>query len=356
MERAVAADPGSPLTHAGLAEARWLKYYLTKDKSWLDQAAASVADAERRNPDAARVHYVGGILKANSGWYEQAAEAYRRVIELEPNNGDAYRRVGQVYEQNNKLDEALVALNKAIEVDPQLYKNYQALGAFYVQRGNHSEAAKQFKKAVDLAPDESSARYSLGTAYMNLGRFAEAENELRFAIGLRSTPSALHTLGLTLMYQAREQEAVLYFLEAVRLTPERFSSWMHLGICYRRLNLKTESTQASRRGLELADAEISRNPRNGGVESFLAYLCAQLGQRQRAESEIARALQQSPNDADTRWIAALTYEALGKRDATLGILSVAPPELLADLSRWPDVADLRGDSRFIQLLVSKHVQ
>ena len=35
LERAVAADPGSPLTFAALAEAEWFKYYLTKDHVWL---------------------------------------------------------------------------------------------------------------------------------------------------------------------------------------------------------------------------------------------------------------------------------------------------------------------------------
>ena len=102
--------------------------------------------------------------------------------------------------------------------------------------------------------------------------------------------------------------------------------------------------------------EMAKNPRDGYVRSFLAYLCARTGDRRRAESEIAQALQLSPNDADTRWMAALTYEALGRRDATLGVLAASPSELLADLSRWPDVADLHKDSRFLDLLVSHGVR
>jgi Flp pilus assembly protein TadD len=191
---------------------------------------------------------------------------------------------------------------------------------------------------------------------MNLGRYADAENELRFAIGLRVTPSSLHALGQTLMYQSREHEAISWFLEALRLSPERFSSVMDLGICYRRMNLKAESEQTNRRGLALAEAEIARNPRSGYVESLMAYLCAQLGDRRRAESEIKRALQLSPNDADVRWMTALTYEALGKRESTLAALSAAPAELIADVSRWPDVADLRHDPRFVQLLRSNPIE
>jgi tetratricopeptide (TPR) repeat protein len=127
---------------------------------------------------------------------------------------------------------------------------------------------------------------------------------------------------------------------------------MELGNCYRRLNQAADATRANRRGVELAEAEMARNPRDGYARSHLAYLCARLGDRRRAESEIAQALQLSPNGADTRGLAAFTYEALGMRDATLAVLSAAPVEVVKDLSRWPDVADLHKDPRFLQLLAS----
>ena len=67
-------------------------------------------------------------------------------------------------------------------------------------------------------------------------------------------------------------------------------------------------------------------------------------------SEIAQALNFSPNDADTRWWAVLTYEVLNQRDSTLSLLTSSSDELIADLSRWPEVADLHKDSRFKDLL------
>jgi TolB-like protein len=45
LESAVAADPDSPLTWAGLAEAQWFKYFMTSDPAWLDRTAESLRQA-----------------------------------------------------------------------------------------------------------------------------------------------------------------------------------------------------------------------------------------------------------------------------------------------------------------------
>ncbi len=356
LERAAAADPGSPLTHAGLAEAQWFKYFLTRDPAYLERAAESVRQAELRNSDLAEVHRIAGSLRANSGWYEQAAAEYRRAIELDPSNSDAYRRLGAAYEANNQLDEALAEYRRAVEKEPVYYRNYQALGAFYDQQAKYKEAAEYFRKAVELAPAEPNLRRVMGAAYKNLGMFVEAENELRFSLSLGETPTALHTLGVILMYQAKDQEAIPYISRALNRWPERPLWWVNLGIAYRRLNLTAESELANRRGLELAEAELRMNPRSGYVRSYLAYLCARLGDHGRAESEIAQALQLSPQDVDTRWFAAKTYEALGRREDTLAVLDASPESVLVEASRYPDLADLQKDSRFLQMLASRRIK
>jgi eukaryotic-like serine/threonine-protein kinase len=356
LQRAVAADPGSSLAFAALAEAEWFKYYLTKDHEWLDRTEEMAREAQLRNPDLAPVHRIAGILEQNAGHYELAEKEYRRAMELDPDNSDAYRRLGQVLERNNRPDEALSAYRRAVEIEPQYYRNEQDLAALYFHQAKYNDAAIHFAKTVQLAPAEPTAHYALGVTYLDLGRFTDAENELRFAIRLRETPAALHVLGHVLMYEGKDQEAIPYIARALKLGPQIYLAWMNLGIAYRRTNRLTESGQANRQALELAEKELTHDPRNGVIRSHVAYLCARLGDRQRAASEIAQALQLSPNDADTRWAAAITYEALGQRADTLAVLQASPEGVLADLSRWPDVADLHKDPRFLQLVASHQIK
>ncbi len=353
LERAVAADPDSPLTFAALAEAQWFKYYATKDQDWLDRFTESVRQAELRNPDLAEVHRVAGILKGSEGLYEAAAGEYLRAIDSEPKNGDAYRRLGSAYESNSLLDKALEQYRHAIEVDPAQYRNQQAIASFYYERANYGEAIQYLRRMVELAPDESSAHYALGSAYMNLGQFTDAQNELGTALRLGETPTALHHLALVLMYQRKDAEAIPYLSRGVGRWPDHFKLWMALGNAYLNIHRGAESEWANHRGVQEALKELKHDPRNGNTRAHLAYLSARLGDQGNAEFEAGEALQFSPDDADTRFVVAETYEVLGQRDAAIRVLSGSPAGVVADLSRWPEMADLRKDARFVELLASR---
>ncbi len=352
FKQAVAADCDSPLAYAGLAEAQWFKYNLTGDNCWLDRTTESVRQAEIRNPDLAQVHSIAGLLKANTGLYDPAIAEYLRAIELDPRSGDAYRRLGLSHEGNNQPDEALKVLRKAVEVDPQQYRNDWALGSFYYQQAGYQEASKHFRKAAELAPNEPLVHRDLGAALQNLGSFSAAEGELRTSIRLGQTTKALQSLGVVLMYQGKDREAIPVIAQMPNVGPEQYLKWMFLGTVYRRVGSTSSSKGAYRRGLDLAQAEITKNPHDGSIRSHLAYLCAQLRDKRRAEFEIAQALHDSPRDAVTRYMAVLTYESLGRRNDALKVLANSHPNMIADVNRWPDVADLRQDPRFLQMLTS----
>jgi tetratricopeptide (TPR) repeat protein len=356
LERAALEDTDSPLPYAALAEARQWKYFSTKDRAWLDRADESERHAQRRNPDLAQVHRVAGLLSYREGRDEQALSECLRAIALDPHDGEAHRVLGQAYEALNRLDEALAEYRRAVEVDPGDYRNHQQLGTFYYNRTNYANALPHFLRMVEIARGEPTSHYALGNEYFSLGRLVEAENELRLAIALGETPEELHSLGVVLMEEIRYPEAAVCILRALRLAPEQLIWLMNLGTAYRLMNNLVESEKTYRRALDLGDDEIGRDPRNGTTRSYLAFVCARLGDRKRAESEIAQALQASPNDGNVRFMAAATFEAMERREETLKVLSTFSNTELANVSRWPDLADLSRDPRFLQLLASSQTK
>jgi Flp pilus assembly protein TadD len=158
---------------------------------------------------------------------------------------------------------------------------------------------------------------------------------------------------MALMYQGKDQEAIPFLVRAVSQSPDESHWWMDLGIAYRQANLPVESEKAFRQGLEQAEKSMARDPRDGVVRSRLAFLAARLGDRNRAESEIAQALQLSPESNVTRGTAVWTYEALGQREDALAVLRSSSGDVVLDAAHWPDLADLHQDSRFQQLLASR---
>jgi len=352
FSRAATADPHSSVAYAELAEAQWKKYYFTQDKIWLDRMVESLEEAEVRNPDVAQVHRMNGRVLDNSGRYDQAAAEYLRAIELEPGNSDTYRRLGWSYEENKQPNDALAAYQQAVALDPASSVNHLQLGGFYQMRSDYATAAREDEQAARLAPGSAEVHFSLGTIYEYQGRFAQAERELLLSIHQKDSENAEKVLGQAYLYQRREREALGSLSRAADLAPSDFVPWYFLGVAYRRINRPRESLQANNRALTLAEEQLAGNPRDGRTRAFVAYLSATLGDRRRAESDAAQALQTSPEDVDARWMTALTYETLNRRERTLDVLKLAGEQMLADLNRWPDAENLQRDPRFIQLLAS----
>jgi tetratricopeptide (TPR) repeat protein/TolB-like protein len=356
LERAVAADPTSPLTHIKLAEAQWLKYLASKNEEWSQRALASLHDAEQLNPDIASVRFVSGYVNERQGQYEKAAADYLRAIELEPTYGDAWRRLGKVYEKSNEPARALSAYQKAIEAEPNYWRNYQDLGSFYFDRDEFDKAIEQYKKLVQVAPDLAASHYALAAPYINLGRYSDAENELNTALRLEELPVARETLGVSFLFQGRDREAIPHLKRAIEIGAPSSLYYMNLGTALRRAGEARESQEAYQIGKELAESAVTKNPRDAIENSNLAYFCARLGEERRAVFEAQRSLQISDKNNNVRWYVVLTYEALGRRDLTLPLLEDAPSSMLARLNRFPDLAELRADPRFKQLLVNHNIQ
>ena len=359
LQRAVAADPNSPLTHARLAEAQLQKYLTASGDEWWNRARDSLQAAERLNPDVALVRSVSGSINNAMGHYQEAETDLKRAIEVDPMNGDFWRQLGQTYVRSNQPTQALTALQRAIQLQPDYFKNYAALGNFYYLRYEFEEAVRQFQRMVQLAPGQSMAHFALAGPYLDMGRSADAENESRLAMQIQESSDVVHMLAASLMDQGRNLEAIPYFLRALVLdsSPENKPLlYLNLGTSYRRAAQAEEAKQAYGKALSLAYRALEKNPKGGYMRSFVAYLLARLGDRPGAETNAVQALEFTPDDVNVRWMAALTYEVLDEHDRTFAIVKGSPDWLLRRLNRNPDLAELRKDLHFQQLKASRQIK
>jgi Tfp pilus assembly protein PilF len=162
LERALAADPDSPLTHAAMAEAYWWKYRISSDKSWVPRSEAALRSAEQRNPDLPEVLTIAGQLLANVGRLEHAQAAYLRAIEIDPLRDDPHRRLGMAYMASNESGKALAALRRAMTGTRRLPES-TGPGAFHIRKAQYRTALPHFEEMVELAPLEPTAYFALAT-------------------------------------------------------------------------------------------------------------------------------------------------------------------------------------------------
>jgi tetratricopeptide (TPR) repeat protein len=104
--------------------------------------------------------------------------------------------------------------------------------------------------------------------------------------GLEIAPgnvTATHNLGIELMMQQREAEAVPYFQRTLEKEPRSEETLFALGLCYFDLDQNAESEQYLKRALDV-------DPEDPKAHLFLGEIRARQGQLNEAEAEIRRAI------------------------------------------------------------------
>ena len=346
FERAMAIDPQA------MPRARFNAWTATGDAKWLTRGRDELARAERLNSDSIAVHLAAGRFNFVPGAYDRAAREYERATRLDPTSAEAWSGLARSYmEMHDRDGDAAAAFVKAIELQPGYFRPLNYFGEFYRRLGNYAEAEKQWLQVIAVAPDQYEGHANLGGLYSDLGRYADAERELRRALEIdpRSRIS-LNNLGSLYQYMDRDAEAVMFFEQARTIGPETHFGMLNLGDSYRRLGQQDQAAAAYRRAREIAETILLKNPRDAATRAFVAYFALRLGDRATAERELTQALNSGGDNRTVIRRAAICYETMGDRERTLAVLQSAPPDLLRELSRQPDLASLRTDPRFVALL------
>ena len=117
-------------------------------------------------------------------------------------------------------------------------RNYLSYGSVYFQRGYFDQAEASFRLALRDNPSSAEALYGLGSVYLKQQKAEDARKSFERAIKLRASypdtlPNAWNNLGLLATREGRTAEAIPYFQEALRLSPDHLIALENLGNAYR---------------------------------------------------------------------------------------------------------------------------
>ncbi len=345
--KALEQDPNYALAQAGLGEAYWQKYRLTKNASYVEKAKAECSLAIQHKP-LAEGYICLGLVENGTGKYEASARSFEEAITLDPTSDDAMVGAASAYEALGKRNEAEQTFRRAISLRPQYWRNYATLGAFYFRHGRYPEASEMFSEVIALAPDSFRGYSNLGGTKILQGQYNDAIAALQKSIEIRQTGGALSNLGTAYFNLHRFDDAARSFKEAIEFDKDNYVLWGNLGATYYYGNRRDESAKVYDQAINLASKHLGVNPQDALALSDIAGFYSMIGMRDDALRAIQRALKLSPDDPEVLFSAALVYNQLGDKNHAKVLLgeSLTAGYSPTEVRDSPSLDNLRGDPEF----------
>jgi eukaryotic-like serine/threonine-protein kinase len=354
FQKALARDPNYALAHAGLGEAYWRSFEMTKDPRWIDSAEAAWSRANTLNRRLPDVHRVRGMLYRGQGRYLSSIEELQTALSLDSLNADAYRELGDSYGKIDSIGDAERAFKRAIELQPKNWTMYNSLAKFYYNNRRNDEAIAMWNRVVELAPGLRVGYSNLGAIYFNrLRKWREAIAWLERARQIdTSSYITIFNLGVAYYYDGLYERSAAAFERAASINGGDYKVYGGLGAAYRAMGSKKMAQEAYEEAVRLAERLLKVNPKDADLLSQLSGFYADVGRKNDALASAQKALALAPKDGDVLQRIGLMYELVGARQQALETLTraVTNGAQMTEIAYSPEMKQLREDPAYQKLM------
>jgi len=283
-KKALALDPGAPAIIERLAET-YAKSQRIRD------AVLEAQNALKADPNNLAAHrllariYIRtlGDLDASTGQKEtinRAVEQLNEILRLDPNDTESALWLARLYRFENEHSKAEGTLRSILKRDPGSEAALEQLSQLLLDEGRAADAITLLEQAAGRSPSGGLADL-LGDAYVQTHNYAKAEMAYRKAVE-DDPDDASHRRGLaqTLLSEEKYGEALEQFKKLTELEPDASESYLRMSQIYRHMN-----------------------------------------QLEKAEASLMEAKQRAPGSLEVLYNEALLYEAQGRYDEAIQVLS-----------------------------------
>lgn len=297
-KKAYALDPKSPVIGERLAEMYW--------KAQRTHEAVTEAQALlKRDPsDLQSRRLLGRIYLRSLGDFsagngqsevvERAIEQYAEIYRLDPTDSESALWLARLYRLRNEHDKAEEVLRGMLKEDPDNEPAIEQLTQLLLDEGKAPEAIALLEDVTKRSPSPAMLDL-LGDAYTQSHDLPNAETAYRKAVEL--DPSELshqRGLGQTLMAEEKYPEALEVYQKLTELMPDDADVYLRMAQIYRELH--------------------------------------QLG---KAEDNLVKARQYAPGSLEVMYNEAMLYQAQGRNEDAIRVLSDAVTGIKGQTSGLP---------------------
>ena len=285
-KRAYALDPKSPVIGERLAEMYW-KAQRTRE------AVNEAQELLKRDPNDIQSRrllgriYLRSLGDLNSGngqseVVDHAIEQYRKIYRMDPSDAESALWLSRLYRLRNEHEKAADVLRGVLKDDPENEPAVEQLTQLFLDEGKAAEAVTLLENITKRSPSPAMLDL-LGDAYTQSHDLPHAEDAYRKAVEFdRSELSHQRGLGQTLMAEEKYPAALAVYQKLVDLMPDDADVYMRMAQIYREMH-----------------------------------------QLDKAEENLVKARQYAPGSLEVMYNEAMLYQAQGRNDDAIRVLSDA---------------------------------
>jgi tetratricopeptide (TPR) repeat protein len=297
---------------------------------------------------------------SRSEYATQAIEYYKKAYALDPKSPVIGERLAEMYWKAQRVREAEAEAQGLLKRDPNDVQTRRLLGHIYLRslgeaNGNGqseavTRAVEQFKEVVKLDPADTESALWLARLYRLQNKHDQAEGVLRGI--LKNEPdneAGVEQLTQLLLDQGKSADAVA-LLESVTEKTSSPTLLDLLGDAYTQTKDLAKAEAAYRKAVEVDPSELSHQrglgqsllseekypealkvyqrladlmPDDSDVYLRIAQIYRELHQLDKAEETLTKARQFAPGSLDVMYNEAMLYQAQGRNEDAIRVLSEA---------------------------------
>lgn len=329
--------------------------------------AATSASAQGDRADAYYNFTIGHIYEqqyeatSSPEYATKAIEAYKKAYELDPKSPVIGERLAEMYWKAQRIKDAVNEAQQILKRDPNDVQSRRLLGRIYLRSlgdlsaGNGqsemvTRAIEQYREIYRLDPADTESALWLARLYRLKNDHDKAETVLRSI--LKDDPEnepAVEQLTQLLLDEGKSDEAVSLLVQMTAQSPSPVLLDL-LGDAYTQTHDLAKAEQAYRKAVELDPSELSHQrglgqtllaeekyadalkvyqkladvmPDDSDVYMRIAQIYRELHQLDKAEENLVKARQYAPGSLDVMYNEAMLYEAQGRFEDAIRVLSDA---------------------------------
>lgn len=312
LKKIVEADPKFALARAALCRAYYLgpKGETDAPRKAREQCNEAIAlDRELAPP-----HITLGSIYLEEGKTDLAAQEIQQAIRLDGRNPAAYGALSVLYQAQGRIQEVEATIQKAVDLEPEDWRWHNVLGLYYRRASRFEEAALEFEKIVKLTQDNPFGFNNLGNVQLEVMKLAEARRSFEQAIQLQKSSAHYNNLGLVLQLERQFDEAAEVTRKSLELNGQNYIAWGNLAFCLEFGSAGLESAkEVYRKAIPFAEESMTKSPKDARILADLGSMYSSVGEVQKGELLVRKALALDPDNKFVHRRAATLYAKSGKQ-------------------------------------------